>query len=116
MLDGCPLLNSIVNRSYPGCVPVRTALMKATAGACVTVMGGDDAHTKGGNVESGVGVVVGLGPGEAGALGVGLEPTPGPTVFTGRFSGLAMNRTPITTAAITAAATPAIQNGPLCSG
>jgi hypothetical protein len=80
------------------------------------VIGVIEAHTNGGRLESGVGVASGLALGNADALGVGLDPTPVPTEFAGRLSGLATNRTPITTAAMTAAATPAIQNGPFCSG
>src|SRR5450759_1090350 len=111
MPAGCPLLNSTVSRSYPGCVPVRSASMKATAGACADVMGAEAAHTNGGRLVSGVGEALGLGLGlgDSRALGVGLEPTTGPTAEGGRWSGLATTRTPITTAAITAAASPAIQ-------
>src|SRR5258706_15266260 len=89
--------------------------MKATGGDCAGVIG-VEAHTNGGSVESDVGDAIGLALGEAAAVGVGLDPTPGPTEFAGRFNGLATNRTPITTAAMTAAANPAIQRGPLCSG
>src|ERR1700674_170454 len=73
-------------------------------------------QTNGGRFVSGVAELLGLGLGVSDALGVGLDPPPGPTELTGRFRGLATNSTPITTVAITAAATPAIQNGPLCSG
>jgi hypothetical protein len=120
MLAGCPFWNWTVSRSYPGCVPVRRSSMKATAGACAELIGPDDAHTKGGRDESGVGegsgLTPGLTPGDGETLGVGLDPIPGPIEFAGRFSGLATNKTPMTTAAMTAAATPAIQKGPLCSG
>src|SRR3981189_3759184 len=90
--------------------------MKVTAGACAEVIGAEEVHANGGRFESGVAVGMGLGLADGEALGVGLDPTPGATVFAGRFKGLAMKRTPITTAAMTAAATPAIQKGPRCSG
>jgi len=84
--------------------------MKSTAGAV-----GDEElvglieHVNAGDE---VGVGAGDGAGEVEALGVGLDATPGTTVLC-RFKGLATTKTPITTTAMAAAATPAIQNGPL---
>lgn len=117
MLPGWPFWNSTVSRSYPGCVPVRNPSMYADSGGLEEVIGAEEAQTNGGRLESGGtdGLAVGLALGDAEAAGVGLDPA-GPAVEGGRFSGLAMNRTPITTAAITAAANPAIQNGPRSSG
>src|SRR6202165_3714666 len=74
---GSPLLNSMVTRSYPGWVPVRTASTNATAGVCVPASETGPAHTNAGRVESG-GVCAGLGLGVApgvavaAALGLGL--------------------------------------------
>src|SRR6266849_2138781 len=68
---GSPLLNSMVTRSYPGWVPVRTALTNATAGDCVPVSAVAFAQTKGGRLESG-GVWAGLGLGVTVAEALGL--------------------------------------------
>src|SRR6266566_176569 len=108
MLPGCPFWNSTVRRSYPAWVPVRTASTKPERGGVEDVIGAPAAQTNGGRFEPGVGVGLGLGLGEGDAVGVG-DPIPGPTAVGGRFSGLATSRTPITTAAMTAAATPATQ-------
>jgi len=71
------------------------------------------AHTNGGSWESGVGVGesegLGLGLGEADGLALGLET--GPAVDGDGLSGLFTHSTPTINAAITAAATPAIQYG-----
>src|SRR5450756_1556559 len=104
MLCGCPFWNSIVSRSYPGCEPVRTASTNAESGGCCPLNVVGVVHTNG--WLDAVGRVLGLGAGDCWGEEVGLEPTTGPTVFVGRLSGLATNRTPITTAAMTAAATP----------
>src|SRR5258706_3591882 len=116
MLCGCPSWNSIVNRSYPECEPVRTASTYAESGGCWPAKLVADAHTKGWLEAVGGELGLGVGPGDCEAAGVGLDPTTGPTVFAGRLSGFATNRTPITTTAIAAAATPATQNGPRSSG
>ena len=70
------------------------------------------AHTNGGSWESGVGVGEGdgLGLDEADGLALGLET--GPAVDGDGLSGLFTHSTPTIKAAITVAATPAIQYGP----
>src|SRR5258708_3083452 len=72
-LAGSPLLNSMVMRSYPVWVPVRTASTNATAGELVPASETGPVQTKGGRLESG-GVCAGLGLGVrlGAALGVGL--------------------------------------------
>ena len=68
-----------------------------------------------GSWASGVADELGLGeaPGDALGLAVG---TPGPTFEVGRLPGLATNKTPTMSTAMTAAATVAIQKGPRASG
>src|SRR5258708_17651529 len=56
------------------------------------------------------------GGGDDEMLGAGLVTGPGPCAGVWRLRGFDTNRTPITTAAMTAAANPAIQKGPRCSG
>src|ERR1035437_3914302 len=115
MLAGCPFLNSIVRRSYPACVPTRTASMYADGGACV-VVGVNTEQIKGAGETPGLGLGVGMGVGEGAAEGVGVF-CPGPCETNGpRFSGLATSRTPTTMTAITAAARAAIHTGPRLSG
>ena len=90
--------------------------MYATAGPFTAVIGAAEAQTNGGRLESGGVDGLGTALGDVEALGVGLDVVPGTTVFW-RFNGLATTSTPITTTAMTAAATPAIQKGPpRCSG
>src|SRR6266850_4266038 len=70
-LVGSPFLNSMVTRSYPGCVPVRMASTNAVGGVCWGAIFEEAAQIRS---EEGVG----LGLGEAGAgvaLGV-LGPGP----------------------------------------
>src|ERR1700682_4828859 len=81
--------------------------MKATGGAVAD----EDAVGFTEHVNAGDGDAAG----DVGALGVGLDAAPGTTVLWW-FKGLATMSTPITITAMTAAATPAIQKGPLCSG
>jgi hypothetical protein len=118
MLAHWPFWNSTVSRSYPACVPVLIALMYPVDGEAGAFGTKDvpELHVNAGRVESGVGEALELARGVDDEIGVGLDPTPGAWTLDGRLSGLAMKSTPTTTAAITAAATPAIQNGPLCSG
>src|SRR2546427_10829661 len=52
---GCPFWNSIVMRSYPVWVPVRTLSMYADSGAFCEVIGELDPHTKAGRLGSAVG-------------------------------------------------------------
>src|SRR5258708_1405017 len=56
------------------------------------------------------------GGGDDEMLGAGLVTGPGTCAGFCRLRGFDTNRTPITTAAMTAAARPAIQKGPRCSG
>src|SRR5207245_9298612 len=97
-------------RSYPECVPVRTPSTNATGGC-----GGDvvfvtnamnELQEKAGKFESG-GVWFAVGV----ALGLGLGKPPGTPLVRWRLKFDTTN-TPITIAAISAAARPAIQNGP----
>src|SRR6202158_1960800 len=109
-LPAGPFWNSIVRRSYPGCVPVRTASMKATAGAGEVPTALPPAHTNAGRFDSGVGDPPG-GVGEAVGLDAGA-PT-GCILSRGKFPTTTM---PTAIAASHAAAIPAIQNGPFCAG
>src|SRR5260370_40618715 len=52
-LPGSPLLNSMVTRSYPGCVPGRTASTNATVGEPVPASETGPAQTKAGRMASG---------------------------------------------------------------
>src|SRR5713226_4850011 len=120
-LPGSPLLNSMVTRSYPGWVPVRTASTNATAGELVPASETGPAQTKAGRLESGgVADGIGLGPtvGVAVAtelgLALGLGIVAGPmAVCRPRFD---TTSTPITMAAISPVASPAIQKGPVRAG
>src|SRR5712692_5032397 len=114
-LPGSPLLNSMVTRSYPGWVPVRTASTKATAGEPVPASDTGPPQTKAGGLESGgggddgaLGVTLGvtLGVVVATALGVevGVGAVPGSTLVWCRLR-LATTSTPTTMAAIRPAAT-----------
>src|SRR5712664_3988155 len=114
-VPGCPFWNSTVSRSYPGCVPVRRALMNATGWPGVP-MTPEDAQMNWGRFASAVGDGLGIALGDGEATGVGLDPGTGTTGVGGRLSGLATTRTAITRAAMTAAAIAAIQKGPRCSG
>src|SRR5712691_5940612 len=115
-VPGSPLLNSMVTRSYPGCVPVRTASTNATVGEPVPTSETGPAQTKAGRLESG-GVCAGLGLGLGFELGVvlGVGAVPGRTLVWCRLK-LATTSTPTTMAAIRPAARPAIQNGPVRAG
>src|SRR2546427_1189376 len=64
-LLGCPFWNSIVMRSYPVWVPVRTLSMYADSGAFCEVIGALDPHTKAGRLASAVG--------DGALLGVGVD-------------------------------------------
>src|SRR6266852_8057423 len=121
-LPGSPLLNSMVTRSYPGWVPVRTASTKATAGDPVPASETGPAQTKAGRLESGgvgddgaLGVTLGVVVATALGVEVGVGAVPGSTLVWCRLR-LATTSTPTTMAAIRPAATPATQNGPVRAG
>src|SRR5580700_7501389 len=113
-LAGMPFWNSTVMRSYPEWVPVRIVTTYATGGDAGTVGLVTnpvlELQENAGRLESGgVACALGVGLDVCGALAVGLAPTPGTVLVGWWLSGLPTNRTPITTTAMTAAATPAIQ-------
>src|SRR5713226_1905124 len=117
-LPGSPLLNSMVTRSYPVWVPLRTASTNATIGEWVPASEIGPTQTNGGRLESG-GVCDGMALGVVVATGLGLEPgvgaVPGSTLVWCRLK-LATTSTPTTMAAISPAARPAIQKGPVRYG
>src|ERR1700730_849187 len=108
-LLGCPLLNSMVRRSYPAWAPVWTRSMNATAGGFAAVAGAPVVHTKG--EATGDGVAAGLGEVAGDALGLAVGLLAGAMGSRGWWRVVATSRTPTSRAAITAGAQPAIQTG-----
>src|ERR1700694_3426222 len=101
----------MTRRSYPACLPVRTASINANGGGDVRVMNAEACEQTNG-VASGdaVGPVLGLGVVAGVVVGVTLTWPPG--MSGPRLSGLPTTRTPTRMTAITAAATAAIHTGP----
>src|ERR1700680_56707 len=107
-LIGDPLLNSNVKRSYPAWAPVWTRSMNATTGGFRPPPNGLESSTI-------VAPFVQL-RGEGVTAGLALGLTTGATGSGGWWRLLATSRTPTSSTAITAAASPAIQIGPRRSG
>src|ERR1700693_2198831 len=108
MLPGCPLLNSMVNRSYPVWAPACTRSMNAEGGDWFVVSADAAQIGRGDAVGLGLSEGEGAGAGHVGTQGVGVV-CPVPAGARGpRFNGLPISRTPTRMLAITAAARAAI--------
>src|ERR1700694_1049132 len=113
MLLGCPFWNSIVRRSYPVCIPVRTASTYASGGGAWGAPNAEGSEQMNGCGDAvGLGLVDAVGAGDV--VGV-LVPCP-PGVGWNLFSGLPTSRAPTRITAITAAARAAIHTWPCRSG